>query len=334
MKFLVRCDSSIKIGTGHVVRCLHLAEMILKKQHEVFFVCKELTGNIISLIEEKQIKVIRLPGDLLPENEPKHIGNILNEENPDFIILDHYYLPLSWELVINSRSIPLMIIDDSFSRQHTCDFFLNQNYVNEYKHIGKQKNFIGPEYAVLSSDFLNSPIPERSFNEVKKILVFFGGTDPRGDTYRYLKTIKKQKYNLEINVVLGKTNLDIPKIQTLVEDWSNVKLHIQTKDMSSLMRDSDLYIGAGGTVTWERAYMGLPALCIAVADNQIEIAQAMAQNGIHMFLGSSDEIKEDDFIQSLESILNNHKARKILSEKSLKLKVSSKLHEMINIITN
>lgn len=333
MKFLVRCDSSIKIGTGHVVRCLHLAEMILKKQHEVFFVCKELTGNIISLIEEKQIKVVRLPSSLNFENELAHIDQILSVEKPDFVILDHYYLPLSWEKTIKSHSIPLLVIDDSFSKLHECDFFINQNFVTETKNIGTKGNFIGPEYALLSAEFLQSR-PSKKINQtIKKILIFFGGTDPNGDTMKYLQMIKNIGLKYQFNVVVGKNNPYIPQIKTLIDGWDDVILHIQTNKMSVLMQQADLFIGAGGTVTWERCFLGLPALVISTADNQEEIARCLDRYGIHKYLGKSNVINEQLFKVTLLSIINNPELRNDMSSRSLSLNVSSKIQNIINTIT-
>ena len=110
-KILIRCDSSLRIGTGHVMRCLSLAQKLHMNGYSIVFACRILNGNIIRTIEERQFKVHLLPlaKDIPPDEcsswrevsfaqEVKDFGNVLKKENPAWVIVDHYDLNIDWEL--------------------------------------------------------------------------------------------------------------------------------------------------------------------------------------------------------------------------------------------
>jgi RimJ/RimL family protein N-acetyltransferase len=56
--------------------------------------------------------------------------------------------------------------------------------------------------------------------------------------------------------------------------------HVQSARMADLMAAADLAIGAGGVSTWERCCVGLPALVVAVAPNQVDVVEQAARHGL------------------------------------------------------
>ena len=73
-----------------------------------------------------------------------------------------------------------------------------------------------------------------------------------------LCSIENSKF--EIVVVTGIYNHKFEQLKKLYEKYSNIKIYRHVNDLSRLMLNSDLFIAAGGTTTWERFYMGLPQL--------------------------------------------------------------------------
>lgn len=336
MKFLIRCDSSFQIGTGHVSRCLNLAEEVKEKGHDVIFLCRNLPGNIISLIQEKQIKVL-LTETLSPVydttlQETRALTEAVLLEKPDFIILDHYELGEEWEQIVKGFGIPILVIEDGI-RAHDCQFVLNQNIGAEAKGTYK-KAFLGPEYALLSRKMRNTTVPKRSFDKVQNVIIFFGGTDPQRDTLKVLSFLKDRELNFDLHVVAGKTNPDISEIKKIIRNWKSTELHVQTPHMNLLLAQADIFIGAGGITTWERCYFGLPSICIAVAENQIKIAEHLAKKEVQIYLGTSQEVTNESFMEGFEDLLKNREARVKLSKNSLDLRISGKLTELVDALTN
>ena len=130
MNIVFRTDASINIGTGHVMRCLTLADELRQKGTDINFICREEPGNLISYIENRGYKVHQLPGEIDIETDRRLTKEILSkyETKPDGLIIDHYDIDISWEYPLRKYAKRLMVIDDLANREHDCDLLLDQNY--------------------------------------------------------------------------------------------------------------------------------------------------------------------------------------------------------------
>ena len=110
MRVVFRVDSSKDIGSGHLVRCLSIAESLIKKGVETLFICRMQNGNFNYLIKKKNIplKIIKSnyenkkgigPNNLI-ESEFKDANEtirLIKNQKLDLIIIDHYSLGMQWE---------------------------------------------------------------------------------------------------------------------------------------------------------------------------------------------------------------------------------------------
>jgi UDP-2,4-diacetamido-2,4,6-trideoxy-beta-L-altropyranose hydrolase len=329
----IRVDSSIEIGSGHVMRCLTLAEQLKSSHTEVFFMCYELTGNIANLIEEKGYVVERFPllkaaqdeawkTDL--EHTQKILGSLKNQIN--WLIVDHYGLDSRWERRLRSYTKKIMVIDDLANREHDCDLLLDQNFYldmkKRYQDLVPQtcKKLLGPQYVLLRPEFYEARknLRERD-GMVRRILIFFGGSDPTNETTKALESIKVlNRPNIAIDVVVGVTNPNKKYIQQLCENLPKTTFYCQVDNMAQLMVNADLAIGAGGATTWERCFLGLPTIVIIVADNQIKVIEAVNKVDAVWSLGMSDTVSSEELVAQILNAINNpkevrDKAREALS---------------------
>ena len=348
MVILFRCDSSLLIGSGHLMRCLNLAELLKEAGHQIQFACRALQGNLINLAEEKQFLTHVLPfiedhsfqpKDLYQkwlqvslESEIAAFIDVQEIVKPDWVIVDHYSLGFKWEKAVASKGTKILAIDDLF-RKHYCDAFIDHNYhdchTDKIKVPSTSVNFLGPEYALLNQRFLKM-CPSKTYPKtLKKVLVFFGGTDPEGITSQFLENISKiDSPSLTYEVVIGKNNPRLKEIQSVCSVNTNLNLHIQIDNMNELLNQCQLYIGSGGTITWERCYLGIPGICLAIAENQTELSQSLHESNIHTFLGHFENLNIDKLFIQINELINDHKKLQSFHESSLNLNVSSKLSKI------
>jgi len=139
-----RVDASIAIGTGHVMRCLTLAEELRSRGVSVRFICRAHEGNLISLIRERTFPTVALPRAELrsvravnerdswmgesQELDAEQTITALRGEISDWLIIDHYGIDSRWESLVRPHTDRLMVIDDRADRSHDCDMLLDQNY--------------------------------------------------------------------------------------------------------------------------------------------------------------------------------------------------------------
>lgn len=295
------------------------------------FACKDLPGNINqSIIREA------FPLEIVPETEVEEtaIERILTTENFHTVVVDHYQLGIQWEQRTRKLCKRLLAIDD-IARTHHADLLLDQNFrpVVPANYISsKSKLFVGPSYCLLGASYLNlCPLP-RNFSQVNEVVVFFGGSDPGSDTLQILPSLLAMNEKIRWHILLGESNKDKKEIEAIVSKAPNIKLHIAVPYVRDLLLQSDLYVGAGGTITWERAYLGLPSIVISVASNQEEVNEGLGDLGAIHYLGKRENVSDVEIQQAIHSLINGPKKREQLSQKSLKLGVASKLEELIDQI--
>jgi UDP-2,4-diacetamido-2,4,6-trideoxy-beta-L-altropyranose hydrolase len=313
MKVVFRVDASLQMGTGHVMRCLTLANELKQQNHEIVFICRDLTDNLNLFI--------KYPVLALPKNDNfQSDGLYLNwlgatqeqdaqqtikaiPKNTDLLIVDSYALDEIWHKKLRPHTKKIMVIDDLADRQFDCDMLLNQNLgtqIEDYK--DKVPNdcelLLSCDYALLRPEFSNlrekALIKRQNTKEIKNILISMGGSDITNKTYEILQDISD---NLNIVVVLGGSSPHNKMIISYAKDKENIKVLIDVDNISGLMFDADLAIGAGGSTSWERCCLGLPTLLYVLAENQRKIAENLER---------LDAVKIVDNLKvNLQNILNN-----------------------------
>jgi len=324
MKVVFRVDSSVRIGAGHVMRCLTLAEALQERGAQVLFVCREHEGDFIAVLRQKGLRVTVLPAATAPGSnadedyadwlgvsqaeDAKQTIEALQGNEPDWVVVDHYGLDVDWERRLRAYAGRLLVIDDFAKRHHDCDVLLDQNFSEEsggrYGGLvpAACKVFLGPEYALIRKEFrmLRDRLRPRS-GDLKRILVFFTAGDDHGEALKAMQGIEIYGKAEQVDVVVGHANASNAKIAGRCNSlrWG---YHCQVDYMASLIAQSDLVIGAGGSSNWERCALGVPALVTILAANQAPIAQALDRVGAVLNLGWGHALKAADYARELDAL--------------------------------
>ena len=154
MNIAFRVDSSNFIGVGHLSRCLKLAEDLKKKCKKIIFITKKLNGNFNNLIKKKNFQIIFIKDTKLKNrsiNDLNNTKNICKKFKINTLILDHYYLGLSWEKKIKRHIDKLIVIDDFSKKKHHCDLIVNNL---SKTNSNKTKHLTGLKYQIIPNNFL------------------------------------------------------------------------------------------------------------------------------------------------------------------------------------
>lgn len=337
--FVFRADASLQVGTGHVMRCLTLADALKAKGGDCHFICREHPGNFLDYIKCKGHKVyvvsaLHAEGAELQSSSalpPRGVANlahahwlgasqqedadacsaILSELQPDWLIVDHYALDACWESMLRPYYRKLMVIDDLADRHHICDVLVDQTFGrNAYDYVqkvpvgckvlcGAQYSLLRPEFAALRQYSLN----RRKTQEVKRLIVTMGGVDRNNATGKVLEALRccDLPQSCSITVVMGNNAPWLSEVQLQAEQmpWLT-DIRVGVSDMAQLMADSDLAIGAAGSTSWERCCLGLPTVMVVLADNQRQLAHWLETGGAAV---SVDLQQIDELLPTLMSQL-------------------------------
>jgi UDP-2,4-diacetamido-2,4,6-trideoxy-beta-L-altropyranose hydrolase len=294
MKIFFRADSSVDIGTGHVMRCLVLADLLRARGAEVAFVGRILPGDATALVENQGYRVHRLPlgKDALWQLDAMATRRAVREGVgvADWVVVDHYQLGEPWERSLRVQAHSVMVIDDLADRRHDCDLLLDQNYCDDEEK--RYSDLLPARHALLRAEFHAAKRTLRKrYGNVRRVLVFFGGTDPTNETAKALEALASMNSrSFEVDVVEGGGNPFRAAIAETCRGMERVTYHCQVNNMAQLMVNADLALGAGGATTWERCFLGLPTLTVVTAANQRETTDALGRAGVTCNLGWHEDI--------------------------------------------
>lgn len=307
MRVVFRTDASLQIGSGHVMRCLTLAQALRERGAQCEFICRQHSGNMITLITARGFAVRRLQpceSALLHSANLAHASwlgcswevdaaecaSILEGSKPDWLIVDHYALDSRWEKSLRPYCSKLMVIDDLADRTHECDFLLDQN-------LGRQPQdyltlvppgcqiLTGPSFSLLRPEFAqwrSYSLARRSHGELKHILVTMGGVDTPNATAQVLGTLRATPLprDCKIAVIMGPNAPWLENVSSLARLMPrHTQVWVNVSNMAEHMATADLAIGAAGSTSWERCCLGLPSITMVLADNQIMLAGQLQQAG-------------------------------------------------------
>lgn len=335
MKVVLRVDASEEIGTGHFMRCLTLADTLLKRGAQCVFLSRDLPAHLQQLVQSKGHTLRHLSmheagtcaGDLAhsswlgcdQSSDAADCLTALQGHLRDWLIVDHYALDYRWETQLRKAARKILVIDDLADRQHDCDLLLDQNLYHDMQTRYADKVpqtchlLLGPKFALLREEFRQwRETQARPRAQVRRVLVFFGGVDARNFTGQALAALADVgPASFEVDVVLGAQHPQRAAIESLCQT-QGYRCHVQTPRMAELMAGADLAIGAGGTATWERCSLGLPTLALSTADNQTrQLADAAAQGLVYAPEAGADV--QATIAMHLQALLQNSALRQLIS---------------------
>ncbi|MDH5220464.1 MAG: UDP-2,4-diacetamido-2,4,6-trideoxy-beta-L-altropyranose hydrolase [Betaproteobacteria bacterium] len=338
MRILVRTDASVATGTGHLRRCLTLAAALRDGGATVSFACAAPAPEVRQMVLDRSFPlatVAQLPIDndgvtaeLAPGAQEVDASATLAIAEPqgfDWVVVDHYGLAAPWERRMRAGGRRIMAIDDLADRPHDCDLLLDQNLRAEgetaYASLVPPgcDRLLGPHYALIDPAFASARAALRpSLRD--GILISFGGSDPRSLTVRVLRALlATAPVDLRIDVVAGALQRSAAELAEIAGGASNVRFHHATREMPRLMAGASLFLGAGGTTSWERCCMALPGVVVSVAPNQEPLCRALAEAGGHVYLGSATDVEPDAMAKAALQLLGSPDRLAQLAERSAAL---------------
>lgn len=313
MNVVFRADASFAISSGHIMRCLTLAQALRELGAKCHFVCKAHPGHLADLITERGFSIILLTYHTLVaiDDFPVHAAWVggswqddaeqtvvaLQGQEVDCLVLDHYGLDARWQQRLRPVVRRILVIDDLADRPHDCDALLDQN-IDFGQHSRYQallpataRQLLGPHYLLLGAGF-RQPATLEPGKILQRGLAFFGGADPCGYTWQLVNALEWPS----LQVVVGANN----PLRDEIEQRCHEKgwlFACNTAQMANLMRQADFALVACGFTAYELAAMHVPSLLVAASDIQALVAHTLETLGVACFLEDFSQCLTTDFLR-------------------------------------
>lgn len=332
LPLVIRADAGVRMGSGHLMRCIGLGQAWQRRGGSVHFVTACESDGLIERLRAEQFDVTRLVAHHPDESDWAVTADILNQHPTAPVVLDGYHFDLVYQNRVKAASHLLLLVDDFAHRERfEPDILLNQNIdaaALAYNVPRETRCLLGTAYALLRSEFLAWGDGEkRPFSPTSQnILVTLGGSDPDNQTLKVIEaidqmTLRKPAFaDPHTIVVIGATNPHREQLQQYVDQMNGrIELRQNVTNMPELMNWADLAVCAGGSTCWEFAFMGVPMLIVVIADNQVGLVDGLEQAQAAINLGWFEQVTSAKIGDALSSLLPNTDKRKLMCEQAKRL---------------
>ena len=313
-----RVDAGAAIGSGHVVRCLTLADALRGRGAACRFVCRAHAGHMAGTIRERGYPVTLLP--LAPDRPAEGYGawlgapwrrdarETLDALPADWLVVDHYGIGADWHGMVRAGrtgaartgAARIAVIDDLADRALDCDLVLDQNFgraAEDYRPLVPPGCAVlaGTGYALLRPEFAAArpaALARRREGRLERILITMGGVDAGNATGRALEALAgcALPAGAGATVVMGGAAPHGEAVRARAADLPfAVDIRTGVRDMAALMAACDLAVSAAGSTLWEMCCLGLPLVAAVTADNQRPAARRLEAAGLAPVVGETDD---------------------------------------------
>jgi UDP-2,4-diacetamido-2,4,6-trideoxy-beta-L-altropyranose hydrolase len=324
---LIRADANSKIGTGHVMRCLALAQAWRDSGGVVMFALASGVEELEERLRCEGAGVVRVSGKPGGREDAAHTVELCSKYGADWLILDGFHFSHVYrESIRNDRSRLLLLDDHGTCAPYNCDIVLNSNpyasnamYPQRAEHI---RFLLGPRYALLRREFLHSARGCSDLPAIaRRVLITFGGADPHNVTLQVLRALQEiHDVNLDITVIVGANNPHGASLEACVNGLSHTgKVLANVENMPDVIAQSELAVSAGGGTCYELAFMGVPMLLIAIARNHERTVEAYGEAKAAVAAGWFEALALNPFAALLRGLICDRQLRKELADNARRL---------------
>jgi len=309
----IRADASPLIGTGHIMRCLALAQAWHDDGGQAVFITAIEAPTIEKRLRAEEMSIVHLPSYPGSQDDARQTVDAAREAGAHWLVVDGYNFDASYQATIKKAGLSLLFIDDNGQcNGYHADVVLNQNvYAKAELYQNSDSGtrlLLGTRYVLLRREFLKYHGWRREYPKVaRRLLVTMGGADLGNATAGVIEALPQKSVDgIEAVVVVGGTNPHREQLEAAIRNSKvPIRLVNDVAKMSDLMAWADVAVSAGGSTCWELAFMGLPSIVLVLADNQLAVADHLNSAKISVNMGWLRSLPCTAITQELARLVTN-----------------------------
>lgn len=290
---LVRADGDGRIGLGHIMRSMSIADELARTGAQITYLCRPLPAWAATLLRGRGFGLLTsgLHDAASQTEDAEATLRALERTGADTVLLDHYGLTAEWTGRVKSRSGRFIAaMDDLATDARDVDILIDASpgrAASEYQRLVPPGAvcLTGPGYAPLRPEFaLAGGRKPRAQPGLCRVAIAMGGVDPTNATGVCLEALDRRP-DVELTVILSSAAPHLTAVRNRIEQMRTpTRLLLDRTDMAAVLQGMDLVIGAGGTSAMERCALGLPSALVVLAENQAHNAASLARAGAAVVL--------------------------------------------------
>jgi UDP-2,4-diacetamido-2,4,6-trideoxy-beta-L-altropyranose hydrolase len=324
---LIRADASPEIGTGHVMRCLALAQAWQDTGGNAIFVLAESTAAMRARLAFEKCSVITIPVRPGGTEDGFNTKELAERHDAEWVVIDGYSFGAGYREQVRAGGRKLLCVDDDGKRDaYISDIVLNQNlnaHEKFYDGRGAETQLLlGTRFSLLRREFGSWRRWQREISGWgRRVLITLGGSTPVETGVQVMEAVGSVKVDgLRAAFVVGGSTPEVTALENCAARFPEmITIRRDVSNMATLMAESDIAISAAGSTCWELCFLGLPSLLIDVAANQTPIALELNRRQCALYAGSANNLSVADLAFSVKTLLRAEETRRSLSNRCRQL---------------
>lgn len=273
----LRADGSTRIGSGHVMRCVAVAEELLARdQRPVLIGSFEGVGWLRHAVAGLDLPVVPAP------TTARDLTRVLRSLAVDATVVDAHHLGPE-HYIAARRTGPVIALCDGVTPLASVDAIIDPARSSTVR--SDSLTVTGPSYAPIRRAVLEyrpRGTPLRSGLDRGHVLVVAGGTDPTDAAPFLAQTLLSARLVRTLTVVSPRK---------LVTKDPRLEVRQPGPDLPALIRSADVTVSAAGNVIWELCALAAPSVVVVTVENQVQPHDRAVCAGVAHGLGSMSEIR-------------------------------------------
>jgi UDP-2,4-diacetamido-2,4,6-trideoxy-beta-L-altropyranose hydrolase len=308
---LIRADASSEIGTGHVMRCLALAQAWQDRGGDTLLAAVELPVEIEQRLHSEKVCVARLPEVAGSPVDASVTASLACQHGAKWVVVDGEAFGAEFLEHLRRSGLRTLLIDDCASRKTIpADLIANPNFgatKELYSGINSgAKLLLGEQYILLRREFTSWKKQKRFTEKGNRLFVCLGGSDPDNRSLSIVEILRGVP-GLRITVVAGPGYCHLEQLQELSSE--DVRVLFDPRDVPALMDEADIAVIAAGGTLWELLYMRCAVASYARNEVQMRILKTLAQQGVVVELGWAQDLNKAKLASVVKELVSSRRRR-------------------------
>ena len=318
---LIRADANVAIGTGHVMRCLALAQAWQDAGGDAIFAMADCSSSLKGRLQKELLGVLEISPTPGSPEDARQTAHLAHAHSAAWVTVDGYHFGADYQRTLRAAGLKIFFLDDyGHARDYCADVVLNQNLSADECLYERREPYsrllLGPRYCMLRREFHPWREQKREIAPLgHRVLVTMGGSDPQNFTEKAINALRLiDDPKLDAAIVVGGSNLHSQSLQGVAAGiGKRVGFYRDAQNIAELMAWADIAISAAGTTSWELCMLGLPSILISLAENQVPVAQELHSRGCAIHLGGPQQVSSEILATQAAQLLNSENRRRGMS---------------------
>ena len=318
----IRTDMNGQIATGHVMRCLSIADAAKAKGEDAIFILAD--EQAVELLKQRGYAYIVLHtqwNDM--DSELPKLTAYIKEQKIERILIDSYQVTEAY-LKQLSQMVQTYYIDDIDAFCYPVHGIIcYANYCAKFHYqerYSEAELYLGTKYVPLRKEFCHCGAKIIK-PKAECLLIMSGGSDTYGVLEKILEKLDQTLFQ-RVDVICGMYYTDYESLKEKYQSYKNIRLHKAVQNLDEYMKKADLAISAGGTTLYELCAIGTPAISYSIADNQLDNVRKFEEDGIIAYAGDA---RKEDITGKLMNLIEKYR-----EDAKLRAEISRKMQKLVD----